>query len=207
MDAWRDADMKQSLGRKAQLLSENKPSNRMVGFTFRGLMGRRHEGKGRGVLQSLASHLESADIRNVSFKRYSPNMTSDTAKAYLNSNFCFVPAGDTPTSRRLFDAVAAGCVPVVLGSFDHLVANLPFSRSIDWTQILLFSGTLQCVGGDLERSAIWLQSVSNEFDSVTRIREAGREVFRGALSYTRGTGLVTALLHELAHELVAVPAR
>ena len=35
--------------------------------------------------------------------------------AYTTAKLCLVPAGDTPTSRRLFDAMAAGCVPVRVG--------------------------------------------------------------------------------------------
>ena len=33
--------------------------------------------------------------------------------AYLASDFCLVPPGDTPTRRAFFDALLTGCVPVV----------------------------------------------------------------------------------------------
>ncbi|CAN0000880.1 unnamed protein product, partial [Sphacelaria rigidula] len=36
---------------------------------------------------------------------YSENMS--------RSRFCFCPRGDTRSSRRMFDAVAAGCIPVL----------------------------------------------------------------------------------------------
>ncbi|CAN0412541.1 unnamed protein product, partial [Scytosiphon promiscuus] len=39
--------------------------------------------------------------------------------------FCFCPRGDTPSSRRLFDAIAAGCIPIVT---ETGVAVLPFSQ-------------------------------------------------------------------------------
>lgn len=45
------------------------------------------------------------------------------------SIFCIVPRGDTPTSRRLFDAISAGCIPVILA--DDI--KLPFSTFIDWS--------------------------------------------------------------------------
>ena len=55
------------------------------------------------------------------------------ASFMLRSIFCFVPRGDTPTTRRLFDAVSAGCIPVLIG--DGLGYTLPFSALIPWTRI------------------------------------------------------------------------
>ena len=31
-----------------------------------------------------------------------------------NSTFCLAPRGDTPSSRRVYDAIAAGCIPVLI---------------------------------------------------------------------------------------------
>ena len=47
------------------------------------------------------------------------------------SVFCFVPRGDSPTSRRLYDAMAAACVPVIV-SDDWSGATLPFHELIPW---------------------------------------------------------------------------
>eukprot|EP00966_Prymnesium_polylepis_P189685 4395061-Prymnesium_polylepis.1 len=65
-----------------------------------------------------------------------------TAKQLRESTFCLVPRGDTPTSRRLYDAIAAGCIPVVVA--DEL--QLPFigelrrgaTNGIDWQGFTLF---------------------------------------------------------------------
>jgi len=174
-------------------------------FIFHGDIYRRHEGKGRAVLATLADWLEKVDLRNDSFKEYPPTFTRRTANAYLRTKYCLTPAGDTPTSRRLFDALAAGCIPVIFGSFDQLVANLPFRRTIDWTQVLLFSGSLQCVAHDLEQSVKYLKHLATGLSPSVeeRMRTSGREVFRKALSYTHGNGLVTALMTELAYEMSA----
>ncbi|CAM9890433.1 unnamed protein product, partial [Scytosiphon promiscuus] len=41
-------------------------------------------------------------------------MNSTTYAAHMSrSRFCFCPRGDTPSSRRIFDALAAGCIPIV----------------------------------------------------------------------------------------------
>ena len=66
------------------------------------------------------------------------------------SKFCLVPEGDTPTSRRIFETLAGGCVPVVLGRIDDyservsIPRNLPFRHTIDWGSIALFAGSLTC---------------------------------------------------------------
>lgn len=44
--------------------------------------------------------------------------------------FCFVPRGDTPGSSRLFDAVAAGCIPVIVS--DHI--ELPFREIVPYPE-------------------------------------------------------------------------
>lgn len=46
------------------------------------------------------------------------------AQAMRNSRFCLHLRGDTSTSRRLSDAVAAGCIPVIVSDF--IGPNMPF---------------------------------------------------------------------------------
>ncbi|KAF6163873.1 hypothetical protein GIB67_024728 [Kingdonia uniflora] len=50
------------------------------------------------------------------------------------STFCLNPAGDTPSSARLFDAIVSGCIPVVIS--DEL--ELPFEGILDYRKIVLF---------------------------------------------------------------------
>ena len=57
------------------------------------------------------------------------------AEGMLSSTFCWVPRGDNPTSRRIFDAVAAGCIPVVVS--DDIARYLPFRWAIDWRAMIL----------------------------------------------------------------------
>lgn len=45
--------------------------------------------------------------------------------------FCLSPAGDTPSSARLFDAIVSGCIPVVVS--DEL--ELPFEGILDYRQV------------------------------------------------------------------------
>ena len=54
----------------------------------------------------------------------------------LHSTFCLVPSGDTASSRRLFDAMLAGCIPVFVGvrydrPFEDIIPYDSFSIHLD----------------------------------------------------------------------------
>ncbi|KAG9451295.1 hypothetical protein H6P81_011260 [Aristolochia fimbriata] len=51
-----------------------------------------------------------------------------------SSKFCLNIAGDTPSSNRLFDAIASHCVPVIIS--DHI--ELPFEDVLDYSQFCVF---------------------------------------------------------------------
>jgi len=68
--------------------------------------------------------LRGQHLKDVNF-----SATEYTA-ALRRSRWCLHLRGDTTTSRRVFDAVAAGCVPIVVS--DHV--HLPFASQIDYNQ-------------------------------------------------------------------------
>lgn len=181
---------------------------RSKSFLFRGKITRANEGANRAILVNLSKGLEAlghkdVDVRNSKFYKKQASASNELAEAYTKSNLCLVPAGDTPTSRRLFDAVAAGCLPVSLGNFEQLVDNLPFRRSIDWSRVALFGGSLQCMEQIGDEVTKWLSDLHRDHGAqVQAVAEAGRKVFRDHLSYGRNTrGLSDALLREITHEL------
>ena len=51
-----------------------------------------------------------------------------------SSKFCLNIAGDTPSSNRLFDAIASHCVPVVIS--DEI--ELPFEDVLDYSEFCIF---------------------------------------------------------------------
>jgi len=122
-----------------------------------------------------------------------------TLEAYQNSKICLVPAGDTSTSRRLFDSMAAGCLPVLMAPAEDIMPNLPFPKTINWPQTVLFGGGLSCSLRDNEYTTIsWVQSLlkpENEKKLQCMARRA-QKVFLKYLSL-RGQGVVSALLHEI----------
>ena len=52
----------------------------------------------------------------------------------LSSKFCLHPAGDAPSSCRLFDAIVSHCGPVIIS--DRI--ELPFEDEIDYNRFSLF---------------------------------------------------------------------
>lgn len=93
-------------------------SDRKKSFMFAGSFGRSGRGRYRATVLSAMS--EAATNEEVVKSDGKEHRTShETVRQYaarqLRARFCLVPLGDSATSRRLFDAMAAGCEPVFLG--------------------------------------------------------------------------------------------
>ncbi|XP_077248751.1 putative arabinosyltransferase ARAD1 [Tasmannia lanceolata] len=65
-----------------------------------------------------------------------PNATGreQSIKGMRTSEFCLHPAGDTPTSCRLFDAILSLCIPVIVS--DNI--ELPFEGMVDYSDFSVF---------------------------------------------------------------------
>ncbi|PON82845.1 Exostosin-like [Trema orientale] len=98
---------------------------------FRGRTFRKDEGIVRVKLAKILAgyddvHYERSIATGGNIKASSLGMRS--------SKFCLHPAGDTPSSCRLFDAIVSHCVPVIVS--DQI--ELPFEDEIDYSQFSLF---------------------------------------------------------------------
>lgn len=109
----------------------------------------------RGNLRLDSSHIklsEGEKLRNRVFSafrtirgaRFEDSTKEFSPQAYTdgmsNASFCLVPRGDTPTSRRLFDAIMAGCIPVIVSSgialpFETILNYSTFSVQLDEAKI------------------------------------------------------------------------
>lgn len=176
--------------------------DRDYSYVFHGNMGRRHSGSLRGVVQDITEGLEAVSVESRTFKGSDPavfaNITYTTAHIMQDSTFCLIPAGDTASSRRLFDALAAGCVPIILNSFEAAASNLPFTNSIDWTKIAYFAGSLECLRDNVEPAMLWLKTLWLERgqEEVRQKQLLGRQTFLDVLSYKHGD-LASAMLTEV----------
>ncbi|KAJ3678163.1 hypothetical protein LUZ60_001966 [Juncus effusus] len=96
--------------------------------------GAKHRHRGGLVREKLWEILQNE--RGVIMEEGFPNSTgkAQSIKGMRSSQFCLHPAGDTPTSCRLFDSIASLCIPVIVS--DNIV--LPFEGLIDYSDFALF---------------------------------------------------------------------
>ncbi|KAL7197075.1 hypothetical protein ACSBR1_036984 [Camellia fascicularis] len=98
---------------------------------FQGRTVRKNEGKVRAKLAKILVgfedvHYEHSYATEENIKASSQGMRS--------SKFCLNPAGDTPSSCRLFDAIVSHCVPVIVS--DKI--ELPYEGEINYKEFSVF---------------------------------------------------------------------
>ena len=91
----------------------------------------------RGAVRDILSLVNVSDMRSSFGVRYNASglrpLFDATEEAMRHGSMCFVPSGDTPTSRRLFEAMATGCVPIITRSQHLWMASLPFRTCCEFT--------------------------------------------------------------------------
>ncbi|KAH1113916.1 hypothetical protein J1N35_007294 [Gossypium stocksii] len=121
----------------AKCVSENE-SKRTILLFFRGRLKRNAGGKIRSKLVT-----ELAGAKDVVIEEGTSGDQGKAAaqKGMRRSIFCLSPAGDTPSSARLFDAIVSGCIPVFIS--DEL--ELPFEGILDYRKIAIFVSSTDAV--------------------------------------------------------------
>ncbi|KAJ0959876.1 hypothetical protein J5N97_000390 [Dioscorea zingiberensis] len=79
---------------------------------------------------------EEKDV-HFSFGSIQANGIKDSTRGMRSSKFCLNIAGDTPSSNRLFDAIASHCVPVIIS--DDI--ELPYEDILDYSKFCVFVRT------------------------------------------------------------------
>ena len=69
-----------------------------------------------------------------SFSLFLSLLLHQSSQGMRSSKFCLNPAGDTPSSCRLFDAIASHCVPVIVS--DKI--ELPYEDEINYKEFSVF---------------------------------------------------------------------
>ncbi|CAM9890230.1 unnamed protein product, partial [Scytosiphon promiscuus] len=85
-------------------------SDRDIPFFFVGTARGRPERENLDVVMDISE--ESIILLGGDGSNWGMNST-EYAAHMSRSRFCFCPRGDTASSRRIFDALAAGCIPIV----------------------------------------------------------------------------------------------
>ena len=205
------------------------------GVIFHGDHGR-HDWGTRGAVRDISTHLAMPHMfvglrllkavgNHSSSHAVHRQISQRTTLAMLRTALCWVPRGDTDTSRRLFDALALGCVPIVTKPLferlpvQALLANLPFQHTHDWRKLAIFIApgmtslrqryelaqgrVLSC----RREEAAWLDQQGADHPRTAQLRLNGLAAFRRYMDvegHPRGT--VTAFLRELSYILDDVPA-
>ncbi|KAI4320167.1 hypothetical protein MLD38_033673 [Melastoma candidum] len=110
-------------------LSQNQKRHNLLYFK-----GAKHRHRGGVVREKLWDML--VNVPGVVMEEGFPNATGkeQSIRGMRGSDFCLHPAGDTPTSCRLFDAIQSLCIPVVVS--DNI--ELPFEGMLDYTEFSVF---------------------------------------------------------------------
>lgn len=98
---------------------------------FRGRTVRKAEGK---IRAKLAKILKDKDGVRFEDSLATGEGINTSTEGMRSSKFCLHPAGDTPSSCRLFDAIVSHCIPVIVSSR----IELPFEDEIDYSEFSLF---------------------------------------------------------------------
>ncbi|XP_011097408.1 probable arabinosyltransferase ARAD1 [Sesamum indicum] len=110
-------------------LSENQKRDTLLYFK-----GAKHRHRGGIVREKLWDLL--INVPGVVMEEGFPNATGkeQSIRGMRKSEFCLHPAGDTPTSCRLFDAIQSLCIPVIVS--DNI--ELPFEGMLDYSEFSVF---------------------------------------------------------------------
>ncbi|KAK7396109.1 hypothetical protein VNO78_16882 [Psophocarpus tetragonolobus] len=101
---------------------------------FQGAIYRKDGGHVRHELYNL---LKDEKGVHFSFGSAQKGGVKKSTEGMRSSKFCLNIAGDTPSSNRLFDAIASHCVPVIIS--DEI--ELPYEDVLDYSQFCIFVRT------------------------------------------------------------------
>ncbi|XP_057811148.1 probable arabinosyltransferase ARAD1 [Salvia miltiorrhiza] len=98
---------------------------------FRGRTKRKDEGKVRAVLHKMLKGVKDVVYEEAYASEEGFKASADQMRL---SKFCLHPAGDTPSSCRLFDAIVSHCIPVIVS--DRI--ELPYEDEVDYKEFSIF---------------------------------------------------------------------
>ncbi|MED6189696.1 hypothetical protein PIB30_098563 [Stylosanthes scabra] len=105
---------------------------------FQGAIYRKDGGIAR---QELFYLLKDEEGVHFSFGSVQKDGVKKATEGMRSSKFCLNIAGDTPSSNRLFDAIASHCVPVIISD----AIELPYEDVLDYSEFCLFVPTRDAI--------------------------------------------------------------
>ncbi|EPS60316.1 hypothetical protein M569_14487 [Genlisea aurea] len=108
--------------------------DRPILLYFQGAIYRKDGG---AIRQELYYMLKDEPDVHFAFGSVQKNGINEASTGMRSSKFCLNMAGDTPSSNRLFDAIASHCVPIVISD----EVELPYEDVLDYSQFCVFVRT------------------------------------------------------------------
>ena len=122
-------------------------ATRTDNFVFYLATGRSHAVEWGGYNRSMVLPLRGETNMKIGIDEPVPPL--EFQKYMLESDYCLLTCGDTPTSRRLTDSMVFGCIPIFIGTRlfgeceppcfpgygwtdTHGLSHLPYEESIPW---------------------------------------------------------------------------
>eukprot|EP00283_Hemiselmis_rufescens_P024587 CAMPEP_0173463458 /NCGR_PEP_ID=MMETSP1357-20121228/68300_1 /TAXON_ID=77926 /ORGANISM="Hemiselmis rufescens, Strain PCC563" /LENGTH=541 /DNA_ID=CAMNT_0014431271 /DNA_START=144 /DNA_END=1766 /DNA_ORIENTATION=- len=186
-------------------------------YFFAGTYSRRFGG--RGKLAVLAEHLSQGfvnftDLRvpktitpNNGLLQHSHEIVGQAVAGIRRSSVCMSPQGDAVTSGRLFEAMAGGCVPVMIAPKEGAPVELPFPSLIDWDSVALFTDNFDAISkvkdginvtGRVMEELVGPKASAEAHARLRCMQRQARRVFVKHLSYMQNPlGLTDSILLEV----------
>lgn len=154
--------------------------------------------QGGFVRQELFYMLKDEKDVHFAFGNIQKDGIKQATQGMHTSKFCLNIAGDTPSSNRLFDAIASHCVPVIIS--DDI--ELPYEDVLDYSQFCVFVRTSDALRQDFLLNMI--RSIGR--DEWTRMWSRLKEV-ENLFEYrypSRGNDAVQMVWQAVARKVPAV---
>jgi hypothetical protein len=143
--------------------------NRNITSMFHGDTGR-YDGGRRGAVRDILKYVPHSEYRSTFKIRGNTTALQDayrqTVYSMKRSQTCLCPSGDTPTTRRLYESLASGCVPIRI---DHIPdRQLPFYKLVAWNN-LTFKMEPSHMSLQQRHSSATLDIMSHRKQEATRV--------------------------------------
>jgi len=168
-------------------LSKKAWKDRKYEVSFIGTLGRRTWVR---KILNLPSVQEKSFLYVVDSNNFGAVRSFDDYVKYMtNSQYCLVLAGDSPSSRRLFDAIISGCIPILIGP----EYTMPFEKLIPYEKI--------SIRINLDD---WRDHPEEQLDNINKISlEEGFNMYNEMQKYVKyvnwrhGSGVLEAILNDI----------
>ena len=118
-----------------------------------------------------SNHSSSSSAISVSSPSSPPPLEGGYEETLLTTTFCLTPSGHTCTSRRFYDAIAAGCIPLIVDCESH---PYPFDDKIDYSQFVLYA-PIDGIAKQPDAFVACLRKLRDDTIALRRIRQALRD--------------------------------